>query len=210
MNNILEEKINYEIDWRTKEISIIKTMPYTGIKDNERRKVLLKYSIVSMYSLWEGYVRKVLAYYIEEVNKLTLEMDEINVNLIMHDLDCKYQLANPRKDIDKKCDFVKALKEYFKNDPIITQNIPGFKNIDYKTLNKYLKTLGLKEFPEKPFKNDLNKLVKIRNIIAHGEENPLVIEQNMVNELSFIILCSMHELCMVVVEESCRQSYLNL
>lgn len=135
MNNILEEKINYEIDWRTKEISIIKTMPYTGIKDNERRKVLLKYSIVSMYSLWEGYVRKVLAYYIEEVNKLTLEMDEINVNLIMHDLDCKYQLANPRKDIDKKCDFVKALKEYFKNDPIITQNIPGFKNIDYKTLN---------------------------------------------------------------------------
>ena len=56
----IKEILN-DINWRFAEMSIIKTLPYKYNLSEMHRKILIKYSIPAIYSLWEGFIKFIIS-----------------------------------------------------------------------------------------------------------------------------------------------------
>ncbi|RKL62722.1 hypothetical protein DXT63_09715 [Thermoanaerobacteraceae bacterium SP2] len=204
---IFEEELLEEINWRTNEISILKTIPFLYPLSKEQKETLQKHSIPAMYSLWEGFVVASFSLYIREINRLKLTKDKINLNILVHAIDVKYQLNNGRTDFNKKVKLVDGICKYIGSEICIPSSLPTESNVNFKVINNILDRFSLSPLPEKPFKDRLNKLLLVRNSIAHGE-NSIPITQSLVTELSFTVLDSMHEVFNRILEGYKNKTYL--
>jgi hypothetical protein len=50
-------KIGEDIDWRVSELMTIKTFPLHYELSEHHKKFFLKYSVPSIYAVWEGFVK---------------------------------------------------------------------------------------------------------------------------------------------------------
>jgi len=199
MSKLLVDEILYEIDWRTKEISIIRTVPYLHRLTLEQKNTLEKYSVLSFYALWEGFVTMAFNVYVREINKIGLSADTISINLLMHDVDCKFKLSNARANIDTKLSFVSEIYRYFSSPINVSSTIPTESNVNFKVINNILFRHNLRLMQEKPFKKLLNKLILIRNSIAHGETS-IPIDDKLLFELSSTTISAIHEVGEIIIE----------
>lgn len=204
---LLSLKLSHEIDWRINEISMVKTMPYIHKISVERRRVYRKYLIPGLYSLWEGYVVKCFQIYVEVLNSLKLDRDKIHPNIIMHNLDMRVKLNQPRTNLQSKLDYTSQLEDFFSKNFTLTVKIPTESNLSFKTLNKVLTMFNLRKFDEKPFERRLNKLLKYRNSIAHGESS-LPISNEIICELADTVVMCMDELYSCIIEGYDNKTYL--
>jgi hypothetical protein len=205
----IEEKILYEINWRTEEISIIKTVPFLFSVSKKQKEVLKKYVIPTFYSLWEGFFVECFSIYIREINKLKLSREQLNINMLVHSIDIKCDLRNGRVDFDKKIDFVKNILEHTDKEIELPVIVPTESNVNYKVTNAILRRFNLCQLPQVPFEKDLNKLLLLRNKIAHGENN-IPVDQKMIDEASLVVISSMHEVAEKVLSGYKSKSYLEL
>lgn len=189
----------YEIEWRTNELSIIRTIPLLCNCTAEQIKVIEKYSVVAIYSLWEGFVVNSFTLYIRELNNLNLTCDEIKLNILTHDIDMKINLKNERKDLVKIREFVGNLFEYTKSPINITSKIPTESNINYKVITKLLENFYMEPLPSKRFGRQLDKLLTVRNKIAHGEYS-IPVDGELIQEFDFTVQEAMHEVTNSIVE----------
>jgi len=88
----LEEELLHEVNWRTNELSVIRTIPLLCNCTDKQIEIIEKYSVVAIYSLWEGFVVESFTSYIRELNSLKLTCDKLNLNIITHDIDIKCNL----------------------------------------------------------------------------------------------------------------------
>lgn len=166
---MIEEEIVQEINWRINEISILKTLPVLNQLSEEQEKTLLRYSFPALYALWEGFVCSSLEIYIREINRKNLTYLELNKKIRAHHIDNELKLSNPRQNFDKKEKFVKMYDELINKKVRISSKLPTESNINFKVLCKIFNRLNLDSIPENPYKADLDKLLLLRNKIAHGE-----------------------------------------
>ena len=203
----LEEELLHEVDWRTNELSIIRTIPMLCNCTDKQIEIIEKYSVVAIYSLWEGFVVESLNMYIRELNSLKLTCDELNLNIIIHDIDIKYDLTNERKHFEKKREFVSKLYGYAKSPVVITTKIPTKSNVNCKVINNILDSFYLEELPEKEFKGKLNKLLLVRNKVAHGEYS-IPVTKDMIQEFASTVIGAMHEVTNSIVDGFVNKTYL--
>ena len=108
----LEQEMLQEVDWRTNELSIIRTIPLLFNFSDKQKEILEKYSVAAIYSIWEGFVTKSFSLYIREINSLNLTYDKINLNILTHDIFIKFDLTDEqRKHFENKCNFVNNIFE---------------------------------------------------------------------------------------------------
>ena len=203
----LEEELLHEVDWRTNELSIIRTIPVLCSCTDKQIEIIEKYSVVAIYSLWEGFVVESFNMYIQKLNDLELTCDKLNLNIITHDIDIKCNLTNERKDFEKKRRFVSKLYGYAKSPVIITPRIPTESNINCKVINKILDHFYLEKLPEKEFGKKLDKLLFVRNKIAHGEHS-IPVTKDMIQEFTFTVIRAMHEVTDSIVYGFVGRTYL--
>jgi len=168
----LEAEITCEIEWRIKELTILKVLSIKRTINNNERKLIRKFAIPNIYSTWEGYVKSVFRIYINRINSLLLEHKEIHGNILTHSMDMKYkQISTGVKDeFESKCNFIdKFIADLYTPISIGTE-LPTESNINWKVLNELLLRFNLDLFPEKPYKRMLNDLLLIRNSVAHGDD----------------------------------------
>jgi len=205
--NQLEQEIVNEIDWRTKELSIIRLTPIKHGLTYEEKKVIEKYSSVAIYSLWEGFVHQCFTIYIRTLNSQNLNCKNLHLNLVTHDLDMKCNLRNERIHFDAKCEFINFIYKY-QNLPVdISMTIPTESNVNLKVLNKILFSFNLESLPEKNFKTRLDKLLMVRNHIAHGECG-ITVNRSLNEELISTVSDSMEAVANVIVDGYKNQSFL--
>jgi hypothetical protein len=203
----LEQELNYEIEWRTNELSILRLTPIKHALTEDEKRVLEKYSTVAIYSLWEGFVTQSFTLYIRTLNSQNLNSNNLHLNLITHDLDMKCNLRNERIHFEAKYDLVNFICQY-QNLPIdISKKIPTESNVNFEVINKILFRFNLEPLPEKNFKKRLNKLLKIRNNIAHGECS-IPVNRNIIAELISTVSDSMDAVANVIVDGYKNQKYL--
>jgi predicted transcriptional regulator len=186
----LEEKLLYEVDWRTNELSTLRTIPLLCNCTDKQIEIIEKYSVVAIYSLWEGFVVESFTTYIRELNNLKLTGDKLNLNIITHDIDIKYDLTSERKHFEKKRKFVSEVHKYVKSSVIITTKIPTESNVNYKVICKILDHFYLEKLPEKEFKKKLDKLLFVRNKVAHGEHS-IPVNRDMIQEFTYTVIGTM-------------------
>ncbi len=205
--NSLESELYQEIGWRVNEISIIRTIPLIGNLKNYQNEVIIKYSTVAIYSLWEGFVVTSLGQYLREINKLGIDTEKIHPTLRAHDLDIKFEFDSVRTDFNKKVTMVNEIHNYFSDIIILDVNIPTNSNVNFKRINIILNRLNIPIMDEKLHKKRLNKLVFLRNKIAHGE-NSIPICSGMIEELSFTVIDAMNDLTCNIIDAYENKSYL--
>ena len=204
----LESEILADIDWRVKELTSIKTLPLKRYLNKKETIIVSKFAIPNVYSIWEGYVKFVFRTYINEINTLNLKFDEFHTNVLSHSLDTKYPQFSTgfSKDFPNKCLF---FDEFFNNllNPItIDSKLPTESNINWKVLNKLLQRFNLREFSERPYKANLNDLLRIRNSVAHGE-NSIPITQSMIDDNVNKVTILMDEVMFRILEGCTNTTY---
>lgn len=166
------EEIIADIDWRMSELASLKTIPLRYNMLLHHQEILVKYIVLALYALWEGFVKSCLQSYIRELNKLQLNISDVDLNVLTHALTCKDKLVleNPRVHFTKKKEFVKFYQEQISHPLLIDMKLPTKSNIDYKVLNELLLRFNLEGVPEE-YDSKLKKLLRFRNTIAHGDNS---------------------------------------
>lgn len=164
------DEINNDIQWRMSELASLKSIPLRYNLMPHHREMLIKYTIPSIYALWEGFVRNSFDIYIREINKLNLAVNDVHINLITHTISSceKLYLENPRLNFKSKKEFVEFYQDTISKPLVISRKIPTKSNVDFNVINDILLRFNLESLPA-DFDSKLKKLLQFRNSIAHGE-----------------------------------------
>ncbi len=168
-----QKEIMADINWRYSELSILRTLPFRYGLSEDHKNFLFRYSVPIIYSLWEGFIKSSFECYVRAINFLELKMSQLNPKLIAHAIDSndKLTLQNPRLQFRTKVEFVESLMDFVNNEVRISSQIPTASNVNYEVLNKILERFNLEKIPTKDFKSPLNKLLRFRNSVSHGDNS---------------------------------------
>lgn len=203
----IDDKLNHEINWRVGEISIVKSLPYLYPLSESQRNVLIKYAIPIFYSLWEGFVTESFDIYAKEINSLQIQGNNICLQLLTHAIDTKFLLQNPRTDFEKKIQLVDEIRKSFDQVFELDTRVSTESNVNYKVINRILSRFNLNTLPEEPYKDGLDTLLFFRNKLSHGEST-LVVNQEKINEMSQIVISSIHILTERIITGYYEKTYL--
>lgn len=207
LENELSEELDKEIEWRVYEIAILKKTPLISTIKQSNKEILYKHSIPAFYALWEGFVSKAFEIYANKLNRLSLTFDNIHPNILTHDLDMKKSLKDGRTGLDKQIELALDLKKYFEQDIVISGNVPTKSNVSFRTINNILIRFNLEKFNKAKFEFRMQKLLKYRNDIAHGE-NSLNVDSDVIGETSETSLLCMYELRDIIEKGFKEKTYL--
>lgn len=206
--NITQE-LDHEVNWRTDEISALKTILYLPHLSPLQKHVAQKMAIPSFYSLWEGFVIKSLSIYVREINNLNLSHDQICTNILVHSIDLHCNLRDARFEFEKQITFVTNISTHLNGNVQIPVKFPTESNINYRVTNNLLNRFNLTLLPQIPYSKSLDKLLLFRNKIAHGEDS-IPINQIIIDEMSNTVISAMHEVANVVLEGYKNKTYLKI
>jgi HEPN superfamily RiboL-PSP-like protein len=179
---LLFEEISEDIVWRNEQLLIAKTLPHIYNYSNSHKEFLIKYSIPTIYAVWEGFVQKAFQIYVRELNKLGLSKNDFCLNILTHSVDSTFpQLKEYPIEFDKRAKFIFRLDNYFDGDFRISSIIKTESNVELEMINKILHRFNLKPLPKHPYKQQLSDLLKYRNRISHGD-NSLIISRDNIDD----------------------------
>lgn len=149
---------------------------------NKKHYELLSVQSVSiLYSYWEGFIQKSFAMYIDYLNSLEIDLDNLCDSIFAYDLDSSFsQFRQYPERGPKRTQFLRNLHSHFLKN---TLNLPRIvyteSNVKFSTLNRLMEQFSLEPFPEQwgtykypnmNLKECLNTFVNYRNGVAHGED----------------------------------------
>lgn len=205
----LEQELLYEVDWRTNELSVIRTIPILCNCSPKQIQILERYSVVAIYSIWEGFVETSFGLYVREINSLNLTYKEIHLNILTHDIFIKFDLTEEqRKHFVNKCKFIDKIIEFPKLPVNISPILPTESNIGFDVINQILTHFCLDKLPEKEFEQRFKKLLHYRNSIAHGQCS-LPVDRKLINDFILTVIDAMSEVTIRIVEGFKNKKYLN-
>ncbi|MBO3696827.1 MAE_28990/MAE_18760 family HEPN-like nuclease [Roseivirga sp. E12] len=190
------KEILADIDWRYSELSVLRTLPFRYKLSTDHHQFLIKYSVPVIYSIWEGYVKSVFEIYVRELNNLNIESDKINYRLLAHaiDSDSKLTLQNSRIHFKTKTEFTESLMSFLSQRIEIPNKTPTNSNINFEVLNDILERFNLEPLPIKNFKTPLNKLLRFRNSVSHGD-NSIPVTAKDIEKFCELVNDLMSEVC---------------
>lgn len=204
----LENDLFQDINWRISELSQIKTIPFRYRMTEENKNLWIKYSVTSIYALWEGFVVNSFQYYRRELNALNLPINKININLLTHAINCQDTLflGNARKNFDTQLKFVEELLSFTNTNFEIVGSLHTEDNVNFKVINRILIHHNLKEVNEN-YERKLNKLLKFRNCVAHGD-NSIPVTVKDINFFTQLVTDLMSEIFEILTSGYNERSYL--
>jgi len=202
------QEISEDINWRMGELATVKTIPFRYSLISEHQNFLLKYLVPSCYAIWEGFVKNSFDIYTRQLNSLAKRMEDFSISIVSHSLERKYpQIKNEMNDQRKIEEFLNNLFDFTNNNFSISPNIPTKSNINLKVVNDILRRYNLDLLPDNPFKDQLNKLLRFRNSIAHGD-NSLPVSKDNVFEFTSTINNLMYEVYIRIEDGYIQESFL--
>ena len=200
------EEIFEDITWRNEQLLIAKTIPFLYDFSDDHKAFLIKYSIPTIYAVWEGFVQNSFQVYVRELNKLSLQRNDFCANLVTHSVDSDFpQLKEYPFEFDKKIRFVSKLDTYFQSSFTISPKINTQSNVELEVLNRLLGRFNLKPVTDYPYKQQLKDFLQLRNRIAHGDNSLIISNDNIedfktrINESVVLVESLMQEVCQKIV-----------
>ncbi len=216
--SLLEEKISYEIKWRTIEIATLKMLPLHSHFSDEQKQILKKHTVPAFYSLWEGFVKDAFTHYIKEINSLNITLNDIAPELLTHSFDMHYiknqsYLHEVPKDFKKSVERITVFFNDFKdsvnkNIVVIPLGLPTESNVNYDVITKILIRFNLEVLPKDQFEKKLNKLLKFRNDFAHGDFS-IPVKNETIAEFSQLVIDLMSEILLRIIDGYENKTYLS-
>jgi hypothetical protein len=179
------EEILADIEWRISELATLKSIPIRYSFRPDHKELHIKYSIPAIYAIWEGFVKNCFTIYSQHLNTLSLKRSEIASALLTHQIDSECDFQNPRQNFDSKQRLVELIDGLLTETIIIKPSVPTESNVNFKVLNKILERFCINQIEDK-YDRGLNKLLRFRNTIAHGE-NSITVDMTHVTEFVSLV-----------------------
>ena len=204
----LYESLEQEIEWRIFELAILKTNHLSSNLSELRKNIIRKYSVISIYALYEGFVVEAFNIYKEQINLLKIPPNKLNTRIITYFMDNKYKLYEERSNFEKREQLTRELENiFFSNNIELNVKINTESNVNIKVLNKLLYSFNLETVEDSRLKDKVNKLLKFRNSLAHGEV-VLKVTDDLIYEFTDTVTVLMHLIAERILDAYKRRTYL--
>jgi len=165
--NIIEEIITTN-EWRLGEFAKMR-MNAQSVEES----LWCRMCIPMIYAHWEGYIVASLKILIDHLNELQLLAERIPTKLVVLGLGDTYRTLSGKQSFVQRIAFTEKFKGLLKTTVIFQKKINTKSNLKADVLEELCTSYGFdfRSFAE--VTNDINRLVSIRNSIAHGENSVL-------------------------------------
>lgn len=165
----LESLLYCELDSLQNKMYKCKTVHLRYSMLPEHKYFLIRQSVLGVYAEWEGFIKKSIALYLQEINKERVPFSNLHDYYISYQTDNIAKFKSPKTDFGKIAKLSRNLYEMYQAPAIFSTGVNTESNANLKVTNSILRKLCLKCLGSK-YDSPLNKLLKFRNSIAHGDE----------------------------------------
>ena len=205
--NEFTELIEDDIRWRVGVFASIKSLPIQYSMTDSHKQLVMTFFIPAIYAVWEGFVVNITRNFIKLINEKKLRVNDLHISILTHALQSELKFNESRTSIESQRKLVKQIHQKLSTYFNIPTKIQTESNVNYKVISRILDSLNL-EIIDKKYEAKLNKLLKFRNTIAHGDlALPVSIE--IINEFSNTIEELMNDLFLIYVNGINNEVYKN-
>ena len=165
MHRVVEDIIESN-RWRDGEFAQFK-INRAGVEET----LWCRMCIPMIYAHWEGFVVSSLKILIKHLNVLELTPHQIQTYLIVMGLGDQYNSLSGKQSFAQRVVFKNSFKELMQNNIKFSKKVETKSNLKSNVLKELCEMFG---FEFERFKNqvgDIDRLIHIRNSIAHGENS---------------------------------------
>lgn len=172
--DFLSAELETEKEWRTKELTDIKLIYMfmsRQLSNQKYLKLYLKMNIPMIYAYWEGFVVASYKIVFDYLNRLELEPRITTIKLLTYANQGSYNSLKGKHSFKQKCEFTDKFLDILDNKIQIKNRIDTKSNLKYNVLVDLLQIFEIDTNAFGEYQPALDKLVNIRNAIAHGENS---------------------------------------
>ncbi|MFK5975446.1 MAG: MAE_28990/MAE_18760 family HEPN-like nuclease [Sulfurovum sp.] len=162
------QEIEADKDWRNLELKKIEII-CQKLDDKELNKLILKSTIPMIYAHWEGFVVSSLRKINKYLNSLEYQYNDFHINLLTNAYEENIKSLENSLGYDKKVKHLSLIFDKLTEDVKFGTKIDVKSNLKFQVLKDICLKFNLSIDNFQDYKLDLEKLLTIRNAIAHGE-----------------------------------------
>lgn len=184
MHRVTEE-IFFANEWRDGEFAKFRTNQ-NGVDE----RLWCRMCIPMLYAHWEGYVVSSLRILIEHLNNLELSTSAVKTKMVVIGFGDSFRTLSGKQSFEQRSAFIEKFRALLSSSLRIANRIDTKSNLKSDVLADIC---GMYGFDFKLFSGvvgDINRLVQVRNSIAHGE-NSFVIDQINIEKYAASIIAAM-------------------
>ncbi|MDM8546325.1 MAE_28990/MAE_18760 family HEPN-like nuclease [Candidatus Venteria ishoeyi] len=163
MHDVIEE-ISASNSWRDGEFAKFKLNAA-----NVDKNLWFRMCIPMIYAHWEGFVVSSLRILISYLNSLELNPKNIRTNLVVIGLGDSYKTLSGKQSFVQRIEFTDKFSSLYKESLKFAKKIDTKSNLRSNVLEELCKMFGFNYENFIEYTSDIDRLVNIRNSIAHGE-----------------------------------------
>ena len=194
-DEFIEGLVEEYIQPRITELALIQQI-HRRLKTDEEKSFFIQSSIPIIYSIWEGFIKKILKELLQYLDTKEIMSRDISKELLVWSLSEKIKNLTDSKDFQKKIKHSQLLLTHLENEVKFSKiRIDTKSNLNDKILRELCSNFGFFEIDDYFSEDDfykLHRLVDTRNRISHGEYKSVGIEINKVQEYIELVTKLMH------------------
>lgn len=177
-------------DWRMRELEFLKKLDkrilYGHLSESELN-AYYRMCIPIIYAHWEGFIVVSFKALINFINKQNLTKDEIINNLFTFSHRDTFRTLSGKQSFKQRCEFSEKFITMLSEPITIETKLFSTKsNLNYDMLKEAVSWFNISIEPYSKYKYSINKLVNVRNAIAHGEDSIKVTYANIENYIKIV------------------------
>ncbi|HCG5263667.1 hypothetical protein HJ093_12175 [Vibrio parahaemolyticus] len=165
MHSVVEEIVANN-DWRDGEFA-----KYKANSLNVEEQLWCRMCIPMIYAHWEGFVVDALKIMLKHLNGLKLDSSKLPPNLVVVGLGDAYKTLSGKQSFQQRIDFTNKLNELMSEPVKFKTKVDTKSNLKSNVFKELCDSF---KFDSAKFSDqlaDIDRLVNIRNSIAHGENS---------------------------------------
>lgn len=187
MDSLLQS-IDDSASWRKHELENLMKIGIVQLNGKEKSQdIFYKMCIPYVYSHWEGFVVESFKSLIQFLNNKNLDPRATISTLVTFSQLHEFKKLRDSQSFDKCENFLKSLNNIYSNSlKIDPQNFTTKSNLNAMQFQEILNWFNIKIDIDQNEKIEINKLVNLRNKIAHGE-NSFPIDRDIIEQFIWML-----------------------
>lgn len=198
---------NDDIEWRVAELATIKKNAFRKDQTEAAKIVQCRYSVPSIYAIWEGFVLANLNSYIQLINKKISFPENTKDGLMSFVLFDSLKLNAPPTLFEKKKEKAREIAAFFHSQLHVPKLERTNGNVNFKELMLLLRRYEIPDEGLAGYESGLNKFVRYRDQIAHGVKN-VPVPDSLVSEFARLVEGLMSDVILKIEDAIKRKTFM--